>query len=141
MMKAILSNWMLIWLFVTLFAVENAGAFSSSHAFAASTRAAARASPYYRHVLKSSEEDESSETTDTKKSLEEKMSKWEATDEEKKAATLGGVVPSSDGRSDAFDVGLYVAFPFMVIASLAFAFFPFIMDKIDVSSVGPPPTV
>mmetsp|Transcript_3282 Transcript_3282/g.4210 ORF Transcript_3282/g.4210 Transcript_3282/m.4210 type:complete len:143 (+) Transcript_3282:173-601(+) len=75
---------------------------------------------------------------DVKLTLEEKMKKWEASEEEIKAASLGGVVP---GRTDAFDVGLYIAFPFIVLTSLGFAFFPFIMDKIDVNSVGPPPTV
>ena len=77
-------------------------------------------------------------------SLEEKMSKWEATDEEIKAATLGGVTPGGlGGRKgvDGFDLGLYVAFPFMILGSLLFAIFPLIMDKIDVSSVGPPPMV
>ena len=34
-----------------------------------------------------------------------------------------------------------VAFPIIVATSLLFAVFPFIMDKIDVTSVGPPPTV
>jgi len=82
--------------------------------------------------------DASTENDDSaKKSLKEKMASWEATEEEIKQSTLGGVVP---GRSDAFDVGLYIAFPFMVIACLSFAFFPLIMDRIDVSSVGPPPT-
>uniref|UniRef100_A0A7S2JSK3 Transmembrane protein n=1 Tax=Leptocylindrus danicus TaxID=163516 RepID=A0A7S2JSK3_9STRA len=79
-------------------------------------------------------------------SLEEKMKKWEASEEEIRASTLGGVIPGSSGdddakRSDAFDIGLYIAFPFMVAGSLLFALFPFIMDKIDVSSVGPPPMV
>ena len=73
-----------------------------------------------------------------KVSLEEKMKKWEATDDEIKAATLGGVVPEK--RADSFDVGLYIAFPFMVIGCLLFLIFPFVADKIDVSSVGPPPT-
>ena len=73
----------------------------------------------------------------TKLSLEEKMAKWEATEEEIKASTLGGVVPE---RSDSFDVGLYIAFPFMVIGCFLFLAFPLIADKIDVSSVGPPPT-
>eukprot|EP00588_Corethron_pennatum_P014869 CAMPEP_0194278736 /NCGR_PEP_ID=MMETSP0169-20130528/12002_1 /TAXON_ID=218684 /ORGANISM="Corethron pennatum, Strain L29A3" /LENGTH=165 /DNA_ID=CAMNT_0039022995 /DNA_START=51 /DNA_END=548 /DNA_ORIENTATION=+ len=72
-----------------------------------------------------------------KLSLEEKMLAWEATDEEKRASTLGGVMPSSDG----FDVGLWIMFPFIVATSLLFFVFPFIMDKIDVSSVGPPPMV
>jgi hypothetical protein len=75
---------------------------------------------------------------DKKASLEEKMKSWEATKEEQKAASLLGVVPD---RSDAFDIGLYIAFPLMVGTGLLFAFFPLIMDKIDVSSAGPPPTM
>ena len=82
------------------------------------------------------EEPTSGEQT-TSESLESKMKSWEASEEEIKAATLGGVVP---GRSDAFDVGLYIAFPLMVLSGLAFAFFPLIMGNIDTSSVGPPPT-
>ena len=74
----------------------------------------------------------------TKKSLEDKMKEWEASEEEMKNASLGGMVP---GRSDGFDIGLFLAFPFIVGSALLFAIFPFIMDKIDVSSVGPPPTV
>ena len=73
-----------------------------------------------------------------KKSLEDKMKGWEASEEEIKAASLGGMVP---GKSDGFDIGLAIAFPIIVGTSLLFAVFPFIMDKIDVSSVGPPPTV
>ncbi len=70
-------------------------------------------------------------------SLAEKMKSWEATDDEIRAATLGGVVPglsapglkgldgkfgnneSAGGRADAFDVGLYIAFPIMVLSCLA----------------------
>lgn len=70
-------------------------------------------------------------------SLKSKMKSWEASEEEVRAASLGGIVP---GRSDAFDVGLYIAFPLMVLSGLAFAFFPLIMGNIDTSSVGPPPT-
>lgn len=83
--------------------------------------------------------DESEEFSEaaTSASLESKMKSWEASEEEIKAATLGGVVP---GRTDAFDVGLYIAFPLMVLSGLAFAFFPLIMGNIDASSVGPPPT-
>ena len=66
------------------------------------------------------------------------MKLWEASEEDIRAASLGGVVP---GRTDAFDVGLYIAFPLMVVSGLFFAAFPFIMDSIDTSSVGPPPTV
>ena len=54
------------------------------------------------------------------------MKSWEASEEEIKAATLGGVVPGSSiggvedaGRTDAFDVGLYIAFPIMIISCLA----------------------
>ena len=89
-----------------------------------------------RIVFMSSEDGE--EEPSAKESLEEKMKKWEATEEEQKAATLGGGVP---GRSDSFDLVLYILFPFMVLSGLAFAFFPLIMDKIDVDSVGPPPTI
>jgi hypothetical protein len=74
-----------------------------------------------------------------KAKLEEKMKGWDATPEEIKAATLGGIVPAK--RSDAFDVGLYIMFPLLVISSLVFAFFPLIMGNIDTSSVGAPPTV
>jgi len=84
---------------------------------------------------------EASREEKVKASLQEKMSKWEASEEEVKSSTLGGVVPQSKERSSGFDVGLYVAFPFMILGSLLFAFFPFIMDKIDESSVGPPPAV
>jgi hypothetical protein len=77
----------------------------------------------------------------TKLTLEEKMKGWEATEEEIKAASLGGIVPQpSANRSDAFDVGLWIVFPLMVASGLFFAFFPIIMENIDVSSVGPPPT-
>ncbi|KAL7431218.1 hypothetical protein ACHAXM_002566 [Skeletonema potamos] len=75
------------------------------------------------------------------------MKSWEATEDEIRGATLGGIIPGSSGggagdanRSDAFDIGLYIAFPIMVIGCLIFAFFPLIVSNIDVSSVGPPPT-
>ena len=94
-----------------------------------------------------SSEDVSEEETvseSTKLSLEEKMKAWEATEEEVRASTLGGIVPGSSKdaeRSDAFDVGLYIAFPIIVLSSLAFAFFPFLVGNLDVDSVGPPPTL
>jgi hypothetical protein len=85
----------------------------------------------------------------TKMSLEAKMKTWEATEQEIKAATLGGVIPKSSSssssdnrdRSGAFDVGLYIAFPIMVMTGLFLAVFPLVMGTLDVSSVGPPPTV
>ena len=82
--------------------------------------------------------DDSASASDepTKKvSLEEKMKSWEASEEEIRAASLGGVVPQGRERTEAFDVGLYIAFPIMVLTGLAFAFFPFIMGSIDVSDV------
>lgn len=85
----------------------------------------------------SSEGKSEEEKSATKLSLEEKMKNWEASEEELKAASLGGQVPQ---RSDGFDIGLYVAFPFMIIACLLFLAFPFIAGNLDVSSVGPPPT-
>jgi ABC-type glycerol-3-phosphate transport system substrate-binding protein len=106
-------------------------------------------SPSYQHgrtvvvprstILFNSEGDaaDESEVSSTKVSLEEKMKGWEATEEEQKAATLGGVVP----RGDAFDLGLYILFPFMVISGLAVAFFPLIMGNLDLDSVGLPPTL
>ncbi len=93
----------------------------------------------YANELESETGDTTSASEVSKKSLEDKMKEWEASEEEMKAASLGGVVPS--GRSDGFDIGLFLAFPFIVGSALFFAIFPLIMDKIDVSSVGPPPTV
>ena len=88
-------------------------------------------------LYEASEDDDTTEpSTSASSSLEEKMKTWEASKEEVQAATLGGMVP---GRTDAFDVGLYVAFPLMVLASLAVVIFPLFMGNIDTSSVGPPP--
>ena len=76
----------------------------------------------------------SSASSASAKSLEEKMKSWEASEEEIKAATLGGIVPGTrigvgaasgeadtiaGGRADAFDVGLYIAFPIMILSCLA----------------------
>lgn len=79
---------------------------------------------------------------ETKLSLEDKMKSWEASEEEIRAASLGGVVPSGNSgeRTDAFDVGLYILFPIMIIGLGLFAFFPILVQNIDVTSVGPPPT-
>ena len=69
------------------------------------------------------------------------MAKWDATEEEVKAATLGGITPNSSGAFDSFDLGLYIAFPIMFATLAFFGLFPVIMDNIDVTSVGPPPMV
>jgi hypothetical protein len=73
-----------------------------------------------------------------KMSLEEKMKTWEATDEEIKAATLGGIVPQQRERTEAFDVGLYIAFPLMVVSLLGFAIFPLIMGNLDLGDLEVP---
>ena len=87
-------------------------------------------------VQETSDEESSTEDEPKEKmSLEEKMKSWEASEEELKAASLGGVIPQSRERTGAFDVGLYIAFPIMVLTGLAFAFFPFIMGNIDVSDI------
>mmetsp|Transcript_13363 Transcript_13363/g.33629 ORF Transcript_13363/g.33629 Transcript_13363/m.33629 type:complete len:144 (+) Transcript_13363:166-597(+) len=90
-------------------------------------------------VILRSEEEETTEPAAAaeKMSLEEKMKSWEASEEEIRAASLGGVVPQPRDaeRTDAFDVGLYIAFPIMVLTGLAFAVFPFIMGNIDVSDI------
>jgi hypothetical protein len=82
-------------------------------------------------------------TTEKKLTLEEKMKSWEATEEERKAASLGGLIPTtaSRERTGVFYVGLYIAFPLMVLSGLAFALFPLIVGNLDVDSVGPPPTM
>ena len=76
----------------------------------------------------------------TKMSLEEKMKSWEASEEELKAASLGGQIPQKQNRADGFDVGLYIAFPIMIVACLLFLAFPFVVGNLNVDSVGPPPT-
>jgi len=79
------------------------------------------------------EEPLSTEELVAKEKLEAKMAEWESASTE--VSEEGGEV------FDGFDLGLWIAFPFIVFASLLFFVFPFIMDSIDVSSVGPPPTV
>ena len=60
--------------------------------------------------------------------LKDKMMSWEATDEERKAATLGGLTPTSSGV-DGFDLGLYIAFPFLFGSLCLFLFFPLIGSR------------
>ena len=106
-------------------------------------------------ALWSSTDDEAAEATEatpaaaqpteaaeaTRAGLDAKMAKWDATEEEVKAATLGGITPNSSGAFDSFDLGLYIAFPIMFATLAFFGLFPVIMDNIDVTSVGPPPMV
>ena len=109
------------------------------HAPSVSTRATLGTRPTRLFAESADESADEPSSPETKVSLEEKMKSWEASEEEIRDASLMGVVPGQ--KTDGFDIGLYVAFPFMIIGSLMFALFPFVMDKIDVSSVGPPPTV
>lgn len=71
-------------------------------------------------------------------SLEEKMAAWEATDEERAAASLGGLTPGSSGGFDGFDFGLALAFPLIVGTALLFLLFPFIGPQLAMDA-GPPP--
>ena len=67
-------------------------------------------------------------------SLEDKMKSWEATDEERRAATFLGVVPK---KLDSFELGLNIAFPIMLIACVGIAFFPFYAAQLA-GDAGPP---
>lgn len=116
--------------------------------FQKTTSTTSSRSRFFASQLHGTSDDDTDAPITTKKiSLEEKMKSWEATEEERKAATLGGLIPEPRGdpdgreRDSAFDVGLYIAFPIMVLSGLFFALFPFLMGSIDVDSVGPPPTV
>ena len=60
--------------------------------------------------------------------LEEKMASWEATDEERAAATLGGLVPGSSGM-DGFDMGLWLAAPPLFLSLALFLFFPLVAPQ------------
>jgi hypothetical protein len=92
-------------------------------------------------VCLSSEGEEASTTTGDKdiiveesdaiSSLDKKMASWEATEEEKAAATLGGLTP---GKMDSFDIGLAIAFPFIVGTCLLFLLFPFIGESLSAGS-------
>ena len=77
-----------------------------------------------------------------KSSLASKMRNWEANEEEMKAASLGGLTPGKKGV-DGFDIGLLIAFPFMVVTGFIFFAFPLLMDKLQViaAEAGPPPMI
>ena len=67
----------------------------------------------------------------TPTALEEKMKSWEANDEEIKAASLGGLTP---GSMDGFDLGLAVAFPFIVGSCALFILFPLYAPNLALES-------
>ena len=91
-------------------------------------------------------------TAAAQQSLEEKMAAWEATEEEQRKATLGGMIPGKIGKPgrmtrtdqpdkmDGFDVGMNISGVILFPLAIALALFPFIVGTLDVSSVGPPPT-
>lgn len=89
------------------------------------------------------ESQDSPESTDkkdqVKSKLEKKMAAWEATEEELRAASFGGVIPTP--RIDGFDIGLWILFPLMVGTAGLLLLLPLFIDKIDIDSVGPPPTI
>lgn len=70
-------------------------------------------------------------------SLEEKMKSWEPTEEERKAATLGGLTPA---KLDGFELSLNIIFPLMLVSCIAVALFPLFSGNIDVSQMEVPPT-
>lgn len=89
------------------------------------------------------------------KSLADKMASWEASDEERRATTLGGNLPGmvpglgppgrdtrtdQPDKMDAFDAGLNLSGIILLPLALLVASVPFWIGSIDVSSVGPPPS-
>ena len=81
-------------------------------------------------LLAESEDGESSSTAtadDPKKlSLEEKMKSWEASEEEIKAASLGGITAGSKGGADGFDVGLWVMASLKICLACFLYFLPWL---------------
>ena len=87
-------------------------------------------------------------------SLEEKMAKWDASEEEQRSTTLGGNLPlvglpGKPGRvtrtdqptkMDGFDIGMVLSAVILIPLTLAIFAFPFLIGNVDVNSVGPPPT-
>jgi hypothetical protein len=73
---------------------------------------------------------------ESKPNLAEKMQSWEATDEERRASTLGGLIP---GKIDGFDLTLNFLFPIMLVACLGIALFPLWAGLVVGDAPGPPP--
>jgi hypothetical protein len=86
------------------------------------------------------ESEASTDSDDTKSRLAEKMASWEASEEELRNASLGGLIPGKANRIDGFDLGLWILFPLMVGTAAILLFLPLFIDQIDINSVGPPPT-
>ena len=102
-------------------------------------------------IMEATEKPPSDEATS---SLEEKMSKWDASEEEQRASTLGGNLPlvglpGKPGRMtrndqptklDGFDLGMNISGIILFPLAIILATFPFWIGNIDISDVGPPPT-
>ena len=105
------------------------------------------------HTIHASAE-ETGSTSDSggASSLEAKMAAWEATEEEQRAATLGGMIPKKVGAPgretrtdqpstmDGFDIGMNISGIILFPLAVILATFPFWIGNIDIASVGPPPT-
>ena len=102
---------------------------------AAFTLPTTRRLPSSRSRIVNFAESEDNEQEDAASSLQSKMNSWEATEEEKNAATLGGLTP---GNMDGFDLGLAIAFPFIVGTCALFILFPLYAPELSAGS-GPPP--
>ena len=99
-------------------------------------------------------EEAEQETTSAESSLEEKMNKWDASEEEQRKSTLGGNIPlvgmpGLPGRAtrtdqptkmDGFDVFMNLSGLILFPLAIVLATFPFWIGGIDFASVGPPPT-
>jgi hypothetical protein len=106
-----------------------------------------------RAVMDASKDVETAEpdAAETVASLEEKMSKWEASDEELRSKTLGGNLPlgmpgrmtrkDQPTKMDGFDMGMALSAVILIPLTLAVLAFPFLIGGIDVNSVGLPPSV
>mmetsp|Transcript_767 Transcript_767/g.2149 ORF Transcript_767/g.2149 Transcript_767/m.2149 type:complete len:209 (-) Transcript_767:123-749(-) len=85
-------------------------------------------------LLAESEDGEGSgaSTADEPKlSLEEKMKSWEASEEEIKAASLGGITAGSKGGTDGFDVGLWVMASLTIISHVCSRNFYFLFCRFE----------
>ena len=77
------------------------------------------------------------------------MAGWEASAEEQRKATLGGLIPGKPGfmtrtdqpdQVDGFDVGLGLSGLILLPLALLIASFPIWIGSLDLSSAGPPPS-
>jgi hypothetical protein len=117
-----------------------------------SSRRASRASPV--NMAEADAKDTADEATSAAASLEEKMSKWDASEEEIRSTTLGGNLPlvgmpglpgrmtrtDQPTKLDGFDVGMNISGIILFPLAILLFSFPFWIGSVDLSDVGPPPT-